>query len=66
MEPIIREENKIYAVGYRKDVLFLALEMTDFQMQVKLLSMLTADIALRRVNNEAMPRYAAKREEHTT
>ena len=40
---------------YRKDVLFLALEMTDFQMQVKLLSMLTADIALRRVNNEAAP-----------
>lgn len=40
---------------YRKDALFLALEMTDFQMQVKLLSMLTADIALRRVNNEATP-----------
>ena len=40
---------------YRKDVLFLALEMTDFQMQVKLLSMLTADIALRRVNNETAP-----------
>lgn len=40
---------------YRKDVLFLALEMTDFQMQVKLLSMLTADIALRRVNNESTP-----------
>ena len=40
---------------YRKDVLFLALEMTDFQMQVKLLSMLTASITLRQVNNETTP-----------
>lgn len=40
---------------YRKDVLFLALEMTEFQMQVKLLSMLTADIALHKVNNQATP-----------
>lgn len=40
---------------YCKDVLFLALEMTEFQMQVKLLSMLTADIALHTVHNEASP-----------
>ena len=40
---------------YNKDVLFLALEMTEFQMQVKLLSMLTADIALHRVGNQTSP-----------
>lgn len=40
---------------YKKDVLFLALEMTDFQMQVKLLSMLTADISLHRAGNQTSP-----------
>lgn len=43
------------AKQYDRDVLFLALEMTEFQMQVKLLSMLTADIALHRVNNQTTP-----------
>lgn len=39
----------------RKDVLFLPLEMTEFQMQVKLISMLTAAIAKRRVGNTTPP-----------
>ncbi|MBO5742829.1 MAG: AAA family ATPase [Clostridia bacterium] len=39
----------------RKDVLFLPLEMTDFQMQVKLISMLTAAIAKRRDGNTTPP-----------
>ena len=39
----------------RKDVLFLPLEMTQFQMQVKLISMLTAAIAKRRVGNTTPP-----------
>ena len=43
------------SMRYRKDVLFLSLEMTELQMQVKLISMLTADIAMRKVNNEATP-----------
>lgn len=38
-----------------KDVLFLPLEMTEFQMQVKLISMLTAAIAKQRVGNTTPP-----------
>lgn len=40
---------------YSKDVLFLALEMTEFQMQVKLLSMLSAGIALHHVGSQTSP-----------
>lgn len=39
----------------RKDVLFLPLEMTEFQMQIKLISMLTAAIAKRRIGNNTPP-----------
>ena len=39
----------------QKDVLFLALEMTAFQMQVKLISMLTAMIAKEKAGNSAPP-----------
>ena len=39
----------------KKDVLFLPLEMTEFQMQVKLISMLTAAIAKQRTGNTTPP-----------
>lgn len=38
-----------------KDVLFLPLEMTEFQMQIKLISMLTATIAKQRIGNTTPP-----------
>ena len=40
---------------HRKDVLFLPLEMTEFQMQVKLISMLTASLAKQRIGNTTPP-----------